>query len=384
MSELARSASVVIVGAGVIGTSIAFHLTRRGVRDVVVVERERAGSGSTGKNAGGIRQQFSTEINVRLSQRSLPEIERFAELTGVDAAFQQVGYLFLVTEDRDADAFERSLALWRRLEVPARKLSADEARELVPQLNVSDVRFATFCPKDGYADPSSMVLGYARCAKEAGARIVEGARVTAIDVAAGRVRAVRVNGERIACEIVVNAAGAWAGEVGRLAGIDVPIEPLRRMIFVTEAFDGLPRSFPMVIDFATGFYFHRESGGVLLGMADRAEAAGFREDVNWDFLPTVVERALYRVPVLQRATIKTGWAGLYENTPDAHPVLGAVTALDGFLCACGFSGHGVMHAPAAGQLIAELVVSGRTSLDISSLALERFRAGRRIREHNVI
>ncbi len=384
MADLPRSASVIVIGAGVIGTSIAFHLTRRGVRDVVVLERETAGSGSTGKNAGGIRQQFSTEINVRLSQRSLPEIERFAELTGIDPSFHQVGYLFLITEDRDVEAFERSLALWRRVDVPARKLSAEEARELVPGLNVSDVRFATYCPKDGYADPSSMVQGYVRCARAAGARVVERVRVSGIEVERGRVRAVRVGAERIACERVIDAAGPWAGEVGSMAGVDIPVEPYRRMIFVTESFDELPERFPMVIDFATGFYFHRESGGILLGMADPNEPPGFRESVNWEFLPSVVERALYRAPVLAKATIKTGWAGLYENTPDAHPILGAAGEPEGFLCACGFSGHGVMHAPATGQLIAELVTDGKTSLDISSLGLDRFRAGRAIREHNVI
>lgn len=383
MADLPRSASVVVVGAGVIGAAVAYHLTKRGVRDVLILERDVAGSGSTGKNAGGIRLQFSTEINVRLSQLSVAEIERFEAETGVDALFHQVGYLFLITQERDVEAFERSLALWERLGVPARRLTAAEAQGLVPQLNVSDVRFATFCGKDGYADPSSMLRGYLQGARAAGARLVEGARLTSIEVARGRVRAAGVDGARVACETVVNATGAWAREVGALAGLELPIAPVRRMVFVTERFDELPAQFPMVIDFACGFYFHRESGGVLLGMADPTDAPGFREDVNWDFLPTVVERALYRVPVLERASIKRGWAGLYENTPDAHPILGR-TDVEGFVCAAGFSGHGVMHAPATGRLLAELIVDGRTSLDLAPVALERFRTGTLLREHNVI
>lgn len=384
MADLPRAASVVIVGAGVIGASIAYHLTRRGVRDVLVLERAAPGSGSTGKNAGGIRQQFSTEINVRLSQISVPDLERFADEMGIDPQFRQVGYLFLITEERDVAPFEGSLALWERMGVPARRLTAAEARELLPQLNVEDVRFATYCPKDGYADPSSILQGYLQRAREAGARLCENAPVSGIDVEGGKVRAVRVDGARVSCDTVVNAAGAWAGAVGQLVGTDLPIAPVRRMIFVTEKFDGLPVEFPMVIDFATTLYMHRESGGVLLGMGDPKDPPGFRVDVNWEFLPTIVERALYRVPALAGTAIKTGWAGLYENTPDAHPILGTVPEVAGFLCACGFSGHGVMHAPATGRLIAELVVDGRTSLDISPLALERFRSGRLLREHHVI
>ncbi|OLD41387.1 MAG: hypothetical protein AUI83_20895 [Armatimonadetes bacterium 13_1_40CM_3_65_7] len=384
MTELPRSASVVIVGAGVVGASIAFHLTQRGVRDVLVLERDRAGAGSTGKNAGGIRLQFSSEINVRLSLLSVPEIERFADITGVDAQFHQVGYLFLVTTDRDASAFERSFQLWNRLGVPARRLSADETRELLPQLNVSDVRFASFCQRDGYADPSSLLRGYLTCARAAGARVVEGARVDGIDVENGSVKRVRLGDQAVICEHVVDAAGAWAGEVAALAGVAIPITPHRRTIFVTEAFDGLPERFPMVIDFATGFYFHRESGGVLMGMPPVEEVDGFREDVDWDVLPRVVERALYRVPVLERARIKTGWAGLYEDTPDAHPIVGPVGEPRGFLAACGFSGHGVMHAPAIGSLVSEVVTGARPSVELALLALDRFGKGTAVREHNVI
>jgi sarcosine oxidase subunit beta len=379
-----RTADVVIVGGGIIGASIAYHLTKKGVRDVVVVERDRLGAGSTGKNAGGIRLQFSSEINVRLSQRSLPHIERFADEIGTDPHFHQVGYLFLITEERDAVAFERSLAMWSKLGVPARRVTAAEAKQLFAHARTDDVRFGTFCAKDGYADPSSMLNGYVARAREKGVTFLEGAEVTAITCRNSGVAGVRTASDEIAAPTIVDAAGPWAAEVAKLAGVDLPIQPLRRHIFVTEAVPGLDEDFPLTIEFASGLYAHRESGGVLLGMADPNERPAFDDSVNWDFVPAVVERALSRFPILERTSIKTGWAGLYEDTPDKHPILGRVDGVEGLICAAGFSGHGIMHAPVTGELIAELIVDGRTSLDISVLAVSRFKSGNLVREHNVI
>ena len=379
-----RTADVVIVGGGIIGASIAYHLTKKGVRDILVLERDRLGSGSTGKNAGGIRLQFSSEINVKLSQRSLPHIERFADEIGTDPHFHQVGYLFLITEDRDVVAFERSLAMWSRLGVPARRVTAAEAKALFKHARTDDVRFGTFCAKDGYADPSSMLNGYVARAREAGVRFAEDSPVTAISCTSGRVASVRSKDEEISARTVINAAGPWAAQVAKLAGVELPIEPLRRHIFVTEPVPGLDEDFPLTIEFASGLYAHRESGGVLLGMADPTEKPGFDDSVNPDFMPAVVERALARFPILERTSIKTGWAGLYEDTPDKHPILGKVDGIDGFINAAGFSGHGIMHAPATGELIAELIVDGKTSLDISALSASRFKSGQLVREHNVI
>jgi sarcosine oxidase subunit beta len=379
-----RTADVVIVGGGIIGASIAYHLTKKGIRNVIVVERDRLGSGSTGKNAGGIRLQFSSEINVRLSQRSLPHIERFKDEIGTDPHFNQVGYLFLITEERDVAAFERSLAMWSRLGVPARKVSANEVKALFSEVRTDDVRFGTFCAKDGYADPSSMLNGYVARAREGGATFIENAEVTAILCSNGGVAGVKAGDNEFAARTVVDAAGPWAALVAKLAGIDIPIQPLRRHIFVTEAVPGLDREFPLTIEFATGLYAHRESGGVLLGMADPNEKPAFDDSVNWDFMPAVVERALSRFPLLERTSIKTAWAGLYEDTPDKHPILGRVDGVDGFITAAGFSGHGVMHAPATGELIAELIADGRTSLDLAPLSASRFGAGQLVREHNVI
>jgi sarcosine oxidase subunit beta len=303
---------------------------------------------------------------------------------GVDPQFHQVGYLFLITAERDVAPFERSLALWDRLDVPARRLTASEARALFPEIRVDDVRFATFCQKDGYADPHSILQGYVARARDGGVEFREGAPARAIDVAGGRVVAVRAGGERIECGTVVNAAGAWGAQVGAMVGLTLPIAPLRRHIFVTGAVPGLDHDFPLTIEFASGLYAHRESGGVLLGMVDPNDKPGFDDSVNPDFMPAVVERALARFPILERTSIKTGWAGLYEDTPDKHPILGKVDGIEGFINAAGFSGHGIMHAPATGELIAELIVDGKTSLDISALSASRFRTGQLVREHNVI
>lgn len=378
------SADVVIVGGGVIGASIAYHLSLRGAGKVIVLERDRLGTGSTGKNAGGIRLQFSTEVNVRLSQRALPRFERFNDEMGIDPQFHQVGYLFLITEERDVVPFERSLALWKRLDVPARRLTAAEAQTIFPEVRVDDVRFATFCPKDGYADPHSILQGFIACARERGVEFREGAPARAIDVSNGKVTAVRAGDERIECGTVVDAAGAWGAQIGAMVGLTLPIAPLRRHIFVTGPVPGLDHEFPLTTEFASGLYFHPESGGVLLGMADPADTARFDDSVNWDFLPTVVEHALSRLPVLEKATVKTGWAGFYEDTPDHHPILGPVDDVAGFVCAAGFSGHGLMQAPAVGEVIAQVICGEATSVDITPLRFDRFARGALVLEHAVI
>lgn len=375
---------VVIVGGGVIGASIAYHLTARGIRDVLVLERDTLGSGSTSRNAGGIRLQFSSEVNVRLSQRSLPRFERFADEMGIDIGFRQVGYLFLITEESDVAPFERSLALWARLGVPARRVERDDIRAIFPELALADVVFGTFCQRDGHADPASILNGYVARARAGGARFREHAAVSAIDVAGGTVRGVRVGDERIACRVVIDAAGPWAGAVGAMVGLDLPIRPLRRHIFVTGPTPDLDHPIPLTIEFATTLYMHGESGGVLLGMADPRDGPGDDQTVNWGFLPQVVERALARVPLLAGTSVRTGWAGLYEATPDRHPILGRAEVADGFVVAAGFSGHGLMHAPATGELIAELVADDRVPPEIAGLGPSRFAHGEQVTEHNVI
>ena len=385
MSDQPKTASVVVVGGGVMGVSTAYHLARRGVRDVVLLERDTfLGHGATGRCAGGVRYQFATEINIRLSLVSLPMIERFEDETGVSPQYRPIGYLFVLTRPQDVETFRRNVALQHRLGVSTEWLDGDEVRRRLPFMHFDDALAGTFHAKDGLADPHSIVQGYARRARDLGARIVTDAPVTGIVVQGGRVRAVETPRGRIATPVVVNAAGPWAGEVARLAGVDLPITPVRRQWLTTTPLPELPRDFPFVIDFAQALYFHPEGEGVLTGMSNPNEKPGFNQQVDPEWELVHMEAAMQRLPLLERAGVMSRVAGLYENTPDAHPIFGP-TEVEGFHVVAGFSGHGFMHGPVAGLLMAEILLDGRAhTVDVSMLDAARFREGRLIREYNVV
>jgi sarcosine oxidase subunit beta len=379
-----ETAEVVIVGGGVMGCSLAYHLAARGV-GVLLLERGQLGSGSTARNAGGVRQQFSTEVNVRIQMRSVRMLERFEQEIGVPADFHQVGYLMLLTQPADVAHFRRLLQMWHRLGLAeARWLEPDEARSLVPALAVDDVLGATFCPTDGIASPDAVTMGYAAAARRLGAQLREGAEVTKIEVQGGRVSTLRTGIGDVATRAVFNCAGPWAGEVGRMAGVEIPVKPHRRHIWVTDHVEEVDRSSPMTVDFGTTFYFHPEGDGLLFGMGERDDPPTFSTETNPAFLETVIATALRRLPPLERAGIRTAWAGLYEVTPDHQAILGPVGEVEGLWCACGFSGHGFMQAPAAGDLLAQLFVEGHADVDITELGYQRFAAGGLRPERNVI
>jgi sarcosine oxidase, subunit beta len=379
-----ETADVVIAGGGVVGCSLAYQLARRGL-DVALFERDELGSQSTARCAGGVRQQFSSETNVRLQRLAVRELLAFHEETGGHADFRQIGYLFLLTRpDHEAD-FRRLLCDWHGVGLTeARWVDAAEARELVPVLAVDDVLGGTFCPSDGLASPADVTAGYAAAARRHGARLGEHAAVTGIDVRDGRVRAVRTATGDVATPVVFDCAGAWSAEIGRMAGVDVPVRPFRRHVLVTDQFPEVPRTTPMTVDFASSLYFHPEGEGVLMGMSDRQEPSTFQTDVNWDFLERIVEAAARRAPALERAGIRTAWAGLYESTPDHQGILGPVAGVEGFWCACGFSGHGFMQAPAVGVVLAQLLLEGRSEVDVSRFGHDRFARGELVAERNVI
>jgi sarcosine oxidase subunit beta len=391
-----KTADVVIVGGGCMGASVAYHLTRCGITDVVLIEREaQLGAGSTGRNAGGVRHQFSTEQNIRLSIESIAALERFEEELGGSIDLRQDGYLFLLSREADVETFKASVELQRRLDVPVEWLTPGEAARLAPGLSVDGVLAATYCAKDGIADPNGVTMGFARAARDAGADIVRGCEVTGVDVVNGRVAGVRTTHGPMGTAILVNAAGAWAGQVGRMAGLDVPVTPLRRHIFIAQpARDGtwddaarlgrVPATRILVIDFATSFYFHREGGGLLFGMGDPAEQAGFDTTVRWDFLPEVVEAGIARLPALADAAVSHAWAGLYEMTPDAMPIIGPASGRDGLYAIAGFSGHGFQHSPAAGRVLADLIAGRDPGLDLSPFAFDRFSAGPRTLERHFV
>ena len=379
-----ENADVVIIGGGVMGCSLAYHLASRKV-DVLLLERDALGSGSTGRNAGGVRQQFSSEVNVLIQMQSVRMLVDFEAEIGVPSDFRQVGYLMLLTRPEDVAEFGALVEMWHRLGLrEARWLEPAEAQRLVPALTVADLLGCTYCPSDGIASPDAVTMGYAGAARRLGARIREGVAVTGIDVAEGRVTGVRTQAGSIATRVVFDCAGPWASAVGEMAGVAVPVRPFRRHIWVTDHLSEVSRDTPMTVDFATTFYFHPEGDGVLFGMADPAEPPTFSTEVNEGFMERVVEAAVHRLPALERAGIRTAWAGLYETTPDHQAILGPAAGVEGFWCACGFSGHGFMQAPAAGLLLAQLLVDGRSAIDLTALGHQRFAAGDLAAERNVI
>ncbi len=383
---LPKSADVVIIGGGVMGASTAYHLALRGCTDVVLLERGPfLGMEATGKCAGGIRYQFSTEINVRLSQLSLPMLERFHDELGQDIDLRWPGYLFLLDNEADLAAFRRNVAMQNRLGVPSRIIGQDEAQALAPLLHMDDILAAAWHTGDGLADPNGVVQGYAMGARRLGAKTLTSVEATGIEVKGGRVTAVETSQGTIATPAVVDAAGPWAGEVAAMAGVDLPITPLRRQIVVTTPLSGLPADFPFVIDFSRSLYFHREGEGILTGQSNPNETPGFDQSVDNAWTEQHLELAEWRFPLLSQAGLLSQWAGLYEVTPDAHPVIDRLSEPAGFYVAAGFSGHGFMHGPATGLLITELLLDGRAhTLDIQQLRFSRFAEGDLVREHNVV
>ncbi|HYN85266.1 MAG TPA: FAD-binding oxidoreductase [Pyrinomonadaceae bacterium] len=385
---MTERADAVIVGGGVVGASIAYHLTREGLRDVLIIERAtRQGAGSTGRATGGVRAQFETELNVRLSAHSIDFFARFRELTGADCGYRAVGYLFFATSEEVLARLEAGRALQRAAGLlNVRLVTRDEIGEMIPQMRLDDVLGGTFCPTDGLIEPTAVMRGLTEAAVRGGARLRTDARVTGVETESGRVVAVETSRGRVSTRVVVNAAGAWAAEVASLAGLKLPIVPLRRQLACVEGFGGMKETLPMVIDAGTGFHFRRveragRAAGLLLAWPDPSETPGFGDDFTDDFAAKVTALARGRVPSLGGAALDRSLcrAGLYEMTPDRQAILGESPAPRGLFLACGFSGHGVMHAPATGRIIADLVTRGRTELvDIGPLAVERFADGSRL------
>src|SRR3990170_8177882 len=321
--QLPSSASIIVVGGGVMGTSTAYHLALAGARQVLLLESEPYfGQGATGRCAGGVRYQFGTEVNVRLSIESLGMLERFREETGQDPQYRKCGYLFALTRPADVQAFQHNREMQRSLGVQVEWLEGEEVRRRVPSMQLPDALAGTYHALDGLADPNSVVMGYVQRARQLGATVLSEARVSGVEVDGGRVRAVVANGQRIACEHVINAAGPWAGQLGEMAGVDIPITPVRRQMVTTTPLPELPADFPFVIDLAQSLYFHREGEGLLTGMSNPGEAPGFDQNVDADWELVNLERAAERLPLLEQAGLAAHWAGLYEVTPDAHPIFG--------------------------------------------------------------
>src|SRR5713226_6749174 len=340
-----HTADVVLIGGGIVGSSIAYHLVAAGCKNVLVLERETAqGKGSTGKSMGGVRAQFSTPVNIQMSLYSIPFYASFEERLGYPSGYRPQGYLFCATSDQHMaylrSNYEKQVAMGLK---DVRLLSADEIRSMFPQLRSDDIVGGSFCSSDGFVDPYSAMTGLITWATEHGAHLWKDATVTAILRSEEGIVGVETTRDAVATRVVVNCAGAWAAEVANMAGIELPVKPLRRMLVPSEPFDQFPHTAPMIIDMSTGFHFRPESRGFLLAWNDPEETPGYKTDFDASFIEKILTRAADRVPVFENLAVnpKRAWAGLYEMTPDHHPILGESPEVPGFYFANGFSGHGV-------------------------------------------
>jgi sarcosine oxidase subunit beta len=386
-----ESADVVIVGGGIVGASVAWHLTEVGCGNVLIVEREsHQGKGSTGKSMGGVRAQFATAVNIQMSMYSIQFYSEFDERLGQPAGYRPQGYLFVATRPAHLDYLRTNQDLQKSLGLKqAHMVSRNDIVGRVPQLRNDDVLGGSFCPTDGFVDPYSVMVGFTTCATGAGARLWRSAEVTAIHRdASGAITGVETTRGPVRTRVVVNAAGPWAAQVAALAGIDLPVQPLRRMRVPTEPFDGISHEIPMVIDMTNGFHFRPESLGFLLAWNDPEETVGFKTDFEPSFIEKVLLRAADRVPCFENVAVnpKRAWAGLYEVSPDHHCILGPVEDVPGFFCANGFSGHGVMHSPATGKILADLILHGTTTVvdNVALLSPARFAKGELLHETAVL
>jgi len=384
-----QTAEVVIIGGGIVGSSIAYHLAAAGCRDVLVMERESAqGKGSTGKSMGGVRAQFSTPVNIQMSLYSIPFYASFDERLGYPADYRPQGYLFCATSEQHMAHlranYQKQVAKGLK---DVRLVVADDIRRMFPQLRSDDIVGGSFCSTDGFVDPYSAMIGLMTWAADHGAKLSKNTVVTGIQRDAGGITAVETSKGTIATRKAVNCAGAWAAEIARMVDVDLPVEPLRRMLVPTEPFDQFPHTAPMIIDMSNGFHFRPEALGFLLAWNDPEETPGYKTDFDPAFIEKILTRAADRVPIFENLAVnpKRAWAGLYEMTPDHHPILGPAPGVPGFFLANGFSGHGVMHAPATGKILADLILTGTTDLvDASLLDLSRFAEGRMIEETAVL
>jgi sarcosine oxidase subunit beta len=386
---MAATADVVIIGAGIVGSSIAFHLTEAGVRNVLVVEREsRQGLGSTGKSMGGVRAQFATDVNIRMSVYSIPFFARFEEITGHPSGYKPHGYLFMATTEWHLQYLRKNQARQKSQGLKnVQLLTADDIRKVLPQLRSDDIVGGSFCPTDGFVDPESVMTGFMSLAVERGVTLWRGTEVTGIYADQGKISGVLTTQGGISSPIVVNAAGPWAAGIARMAGAELPVQPLRRMLVPTEPFPGLPERLPMMIDMSTGWHFRQEGLGLIMAWAHPNEQPGFRTDFDPEYLEKILTHAAARVPDFANLAVnpRRCWAGMYEMSPDHHAILGPAPEVSGLYFANGFSGHGVMHSPATGRILADLIVHGQTQIiDAVDLNVQRFAEDRAIEETAIL
>jgi sarcosine oxidase subunit beta len=391
---MAETADVVIIGGGIVGASVAYHLAEANFKNVIILERESAQClGSTGRATGGVRAQFATDINIRMSRYSIDFIAHFEEATGHSAGYDPAGYLFVATTERELQYLKANCERQQKEGVTnVEIIGADDIASMIPQLHMDDVMGGSFCQTDGFVAPLNILRGFTERARERGVRLWLETEVIGIRVEAGAVSGVETTRGVIHTRAVVNSTGAWAAGVARLAGVEIPVVPLRRQLVSTKPVVGMPARFPMVIDMSDGFHFRPDpqagaTPGVLLARPDPEETPGFKTEFDEEFAGKILPRAISRLPCLAEAELEQARcrAGLYEMTPDHHAIIGEAPDVRGLFLANGFSGHGVMHSPATGRVMAELILDGHArTLDVSTLGVERFKSGRLLEETSVI
>lgn len=380
-----RSADIVIIGGGIVGCAAAYYLAKAGVKDIVVVEKSFLSSGSTGRCGAGVRQQWGLKMNVLLARESIRTFENLNEEldTGYDIEFKQKGYLMLAYDQPLLEQYKKNVALQQSLGVPVKLLTPEEAREIIPYLSIEGLAGATYCPTDGHINPFTCNISFAEAAKRLGVEILPFTEVTGINVERGKVTAVETDRGIIHTDKVLDAAGGYSAEIAAMAGVDLPTYPERHQILVTEAV--APVQDPMVISLAHGFYCQQTPhGSFVMGFGDPNELRQHVITSSWHFMEEMAAKVLPVLPPLAQLRVIRQWAGLYNISPDAQPILGPVPEVAGFYCSAGYSGHGFMLAPVTGMAMAAQITGQDFHIDISPLSVERFAKGELIREPSVV
>jgi sarcosine oxidase subunit beta len=382
---LPADGDIVILGGGIMGTSIAYHLAEAGVKNIVLIERNTLGSGSSAKPLGGVRATFSDPGNIRLGQRSLEAFERFGEKFRTDIGLRQVGYLFLCRNEAELMQVEDSTHIQNHLGGSSRMVTPDQAHQINPFLDPRALVAASYSPRDGFAQPSKVVQAYAEAARQLGVTICQDTEILDLDAGGGEVQAVHTNRGTIRTPTVICAAGAWSTRLGAMAGVHLPIEPVRRQIGMTAQGSRPLSTVPFTLDLSTTLYFHNYLNGMLLGISNQDQEPGFCREFDYQWLPAFNQAAEIVAPSLAHQDLEVGWAGLYENTPDHNAMIGSSDTVEGFMYATGFSGHGFLQGPAVGELVRDMYLGRDSFMDPAQFSAARF-AGElsQVREVHII
>lgn len=383
---MTRIADVVIIGAGISGCSIAYHLAEKGVKNVVVIDKGYIAGGSTGRCGAGVRMQWGTEMNCRLAKQSIEFYENANEILEYDrdVSFYQGGYLLLASTDKEMEQFEENVELQNSLDIPSRMVSKEEAKEIVPHLNTDDIKGAAFCQKDGFLDPFLTTDAFYKAAKKMGVEFMTYTEVTGIKKEGNKVTEVMTTKGNIRTNSVVNAAGGYSKNICEMVGIDLPVYSERHQILVTEPIEHVQG--PMVMSFSKNIYCQQNpaKGTFIMGRGDDTEPRDLRITSSWEFLEEMAKTVTETLPPVGNLRVVRQWSGLYNMTPDKQPIYGLAEDLNNFYLAVGFSGHGFMFGPLTGMVISEMITNSEPTVDVSLLGIERFEKGNLILEPSVV